>query len=56
MKMSKWSRAIIDSDDEEQQMVKEEVSKQNGRQTAILGKEKVQNVLYASFHTVWSTE
>ncbi|XP_053507185.1 DNA ligase 1 [Ictalurus furcatus] len=41
MKMSKWSRAIIDSDDEEQQMVKEEVSKQNGRQTAILGKEKV---------------
>lgn len=52
VKMSKRSRAIIDSDDE-QEMVKEAVSKQNGKPTATPGKEKVQNIFYASFYTVW---
>ncbi|XP_060761981.1 DNA ligase 1 isoform X2 [Neoarius graeffei] len=40
VKRSKRSRAIIDSDDEEQQMVKE-VSQQNGKQTATPDKETV---------------
>lgn len=34
-------------------MVKEEVSKQNGKPAETQSEEKVQNVLYASFHTVW---
>ncbi|MCI4390742.1 hypothetical protein PGIGA_G00126260 [Pangasianodon gigas] len=41
VKTSKRNRAIIDSDDEEQQMVKEEAFQQNGKQTATPGSEKV---------------
>ncbi|KAB5535644.1 hypothetical protein PHYPO_G00120250 [Pangasianodon hypophthalmus] len=41
VKTSKRNRAIIDSDDEEQQMVKEEAFQQNGKQTATPGCEKV---------------
>lgn len=51
VKIRKRSRAIIDSDDE-QQLVKEEVSEQSGRPPATPGQKKVLKVLYALLHTV----
>ncbi|KAI5092878.1 DNA ligase 3, partial [Silurus meridionalis] len=44
VKMSKRSRAIIDSDDEEQVVVREEDPKQNGKHTATPGKEKAEDM------------
>ncbi|KAI5615355.1 DNA ligase 1, partial [Silurus asotus] len=44
VKMSKRSRAIIDSDDEEQVVVREEDPKQNGKHTATPSKEKAEDM------------